>query len=179
MIINLSSGLLLYCQRQFLNLVLAMYLRLLLAFFCKSGFFLCIVVLASHVVIVMRFPKRNRCFCPLNVFVRLLLEIVQFQVTVTHNVVLTKTISFASLASSALWIVHIRAFLRCCKVMLLHVDVANDVIIRTCVLAGTEVPLFLLGVVWPLFQAFHLAFEINDVVSLLISKCAVLIKFNS
>lgn len=179
MIINLSSGLLLYCQRQFLNLVLAMYLCLLLAFFCKSGFFLCIVVLASHVVIVMRFPKRNRCFCPLNVFVRLLLEIVQFQVTVTHNVVLTKTISFASLASSALWIVHIRAFLRCCKVMLLHVDVAYDVIIRTCVLAGAEVPLFLLGVVWPLFQAFHLAFEINNVVSLLVSKGAVLIKFKS
>jgi hypothetical protein len=130
-------------------------------------------------VIVMRFPERNSGFCPLNVFIRLLFKIVEFQVTVAHDVVLTKTVGFACLASPSLRIIRLRAFLGCCEVVLFHFDIADDVVIRTGVLSRTEVPLFLLGVVRSLLKALHLTLKVHDVVSLLVSKGAVLIVVKS
>ena len=130
-------------------------------------------------VIVMRFPERNSGFCPLNFFIRFLFEIVEFQVTVAHDVVLTNTVGFACLASPSLRTIRLRAFLGCCEVVLFHVNIADDVVIRTGVLSWTEVPLFLLGVVRPLLKALHLTLKVHDVVSLLVSKGAVLIVVKS
>ena len=62
--------------------------------------------------------------------------------------------------------------------MLLQADVTDDVVVGICILARPEVPRLLLGIVWALFKTFHLAFKVKNVVSLLISKRAVLISQN-
>jgi hypothetical protein len=59
-------------------------------------------------------------------------------------------------------------------VVLLETNVADDVIVRTSILAGSEIPWLLLRVVRSLLKTFHLAFKVENVVSLLVSQRSVL-----
>jgi hypothetical protein len=59
-------------------------------------------------------------------------------------------------------------------VVLLENNVADDVIVRTSILAGSEIPWLLLRVVRSLLKTFHLAFKVENVVSLLVSQRSVL-----
>lgn len=58
--------------------------------------------------------------------------------------------------------------------VLLENNVADDVIVRTSILAGSEIPWLLLRVVRSLLKTFHLAFKVENVVSLLVSQRSVL-----
>lgn len=58
--------------------------------------------------------------------------------------------------------------------VLLETNVADDVIVRTSILAGSEIPWLLLRVVRSLLKTFHLAFKVENVVSLLVSQRSVL-----
>lgn len=58
--------------------------------------------------------------------------------------------------------------------VLLETNVADDVIVRTSILAGSEIPWLLLRVVRSLLETFHLAFKVENVVSLLVSQRSVL-----
>lgn len=57
--------------------------------------------------------------------------------------------------------------------VLLAIDVGNDVIIAIGVSLGSEVPRLFFGVVFALFKSFELVFEVQDIVSLFVAKCAV------
>ena len=138
-------------------------------------FFLGIVVLSFQNVIVVRLPERQSCLCPLNVFISLFLQIVQLQVAVGHDIVLTKTISLDSLAFLFLSLIRLWPFFWLCKVMILHIYVAQDVIVLLRVLTRTEVPCLLLWVVWPLLKALHFALEIQNVICLFVSEGSVLV----
>jgi hypothetical protein len=59
-------------------------------------------------------------------------------------------------------------------VVLLETNVTDDVIVRTSILAGSEIPWLLLRVVRSLLKTFHLAFKVENVVSLLVSQRSVL-----
>jgi len=163
-------------EREFLDLVFAVDFGLLFSLSSKALLFLSVVVLARHVVVVVSLPESQGGFSPLDVFVRLLLQVVHFQVTVSHDVVLTKTSCFYSFAPYALRLVQLRTLLRGCKVVLLHINVANDVVICARILPGTEIPGLLLGIVRPLLKTFHLALKIEDVIGLLVPKRTVLAK---
>lgn len=141
----------------------------------KLVFFFGIVVLALQVVIVMCLPERLGCFCPLNVFVCLLLQIVKLQVAVGHDIVLTKTISLYSFAFLFLSFILFWPFFWRLEVMIFVFHVAQDVIVLLRVLTRTEVPRFLLWIVWPLLKALHFALKVQYVVSLFVSQCSVLI----
>lgn len=58
--------------------------------------------------------------------------------------------------------------------VLLETNVTDDVIVRTSILAGSEIPWLLLRVVRSLLKTFHLAFKVENVVSLLVSQRSVL-----
>lgn len=58
--------------------------------------------------------------------------------------------------------------------VLLETNIADDVIVRTSILAGSEIPWLLLRVVRSLLKTFHLAFKVENVVSLLVSQRSVL-----
>ena len=138
-------------------------------------FFLGIVVLSFQNVIVVCLPERQSCLCPLNVFISLFLQIVQLQVAVGHDIVLTKTISLDSLAFLFLSLIRLWPFFWLCKVMILHIYVAQDVIVLLRVLTRTEVPCLLLWVVWPLLKALHFALKVQNVICLFVSEGSVLV----
>jgi hypothetical protein len=54
-------------------------------------------------------------------------------------------------------------------VVLLHADIADDVVVSVCILARPEIPWFLLGVVWPALQTFQFVLKVENVEGLLIS----------
>lgn len=58
--------------------------------------------------------------------------------------------------------------------VLLHIDVADDVIVGDGVLAWAEVPRLFLRVVWPVLKTLQLVLEVKDVVGLLVAKRFVL-----
>ena len=60
------------------------------------------------------------------------------------------------------------------KVMLGHVDVTDDVVVGLSVLAWTEVPRLLFGVIGPILESLHLVLEIQNVVGLFVSQSAIL-----
>ena len=66
------------------------------------------------------------------------------------------------------------AVLRRLEVMILHVNVADDVVVDLSVLSGAEVPGLFLGEVWSLLQPLHLVLEINNVERLLVSQSSIL-----
>ena len=138
-------------------------------------FFLGIVVLSFQNVIVVCLPECQSCLCPLNVFISLFLQIVQLQVAVGYDIVLTKTISLDSLAFLFLSLIRLWPFFWLCKVMILNIYVAQDVIVLLRVLTRTEVPCLLLWVVWPLLKALHFALEIQNVICLFVSEGSVLV----
>ena len=59
--------------------------------------------------------------------------------------------------------------------MILHVNIANDVVVDDGVLARTIVPRLLLRVVRPIFQTGQFVIEVEDVVGLLIAEGLVLV----
>jgi hypothetical protein len=61
------------------------------------------------------------------------------------------------------------------EVVLLQINVGNYVVITVGVLFGTEVPWLLLGIVFTLFESLKFVIEVQDVVGLLVSECAVLV----
>ena len=67
------------------------------------------------------------------------------------------------------WLIRGRTFVGCCKVMVLHVLVREDVPVDVCVLSGAEVPWLLLGIVRPSFEALQLVLEVQNVVGLLVA----------
>ena len=99
----------------------------------------------------------------------------QLQVAVGHDIVLTKTISLDSLAFLFLSLIRLWPFFWLCKVMILHIYVAQDVIVLLRVLTRSEVPCLLLWVVWPLLKALHFALEIQNVICLFVSEGSVLV----
>lgn len=60
------------------------------------------------------------------------------------------------------------------EVVLLHVDVADDVVVHDCVLARAEEPRLLLRVVLPVLQTLQFVVEVDDVVGLFVAERAVL-----
>ena len=60
--------------------------------------------------------------------------------------------------------------------MVFLINVANDVIVHNGVLARAEVPRLLLGVVLAVLKALQLVVEVNNIVGLLVTECAVLQK---
>ena len=67
------------------------------------------------------------------------------------------------------WLIRRRTFVGCCKVMVLHVLVREDVPVDVCVLSGAEVPRLLLRVVRTGFKALQLVLEVQNVVGLLVT----------
>lgn len=53
--------------------------------------------------------------------------------------------------------------------------VAYDVVVDQTVSFGSEVPWFLLGVVWPVFQTLQLILKVDHVECLLVAQCIILI----
>lgn len=147
-----------------------------LTFFDEFFFPNVVVVLAADVIIIVRFPEGHGSFGPLDVVVGLLFHIVILQVTVGHDVVLTKTSDLDGLASDFLRLIGLRTLLGCCEVVVFHAYIAHDVVVGKCVLAWAEVPGFLLGIIGALFETFHLALKIQDVVSLLVAQSTILQK---
>ena len=60
------------------------------------------------------------------------------------------------------------------KVMLGHVDVTDDVVVDLSVLAWTEVPRLLFGVIGSILESLHLVLEIQNVVGLFVSQSTIL-----
>ena len=60
--------------------------------------------------------------------------------------------------------------------VLLHVDIADDVVVDHGVLTGAEVPWLLLGVVRTVLKALQLVVEVQNVVSLLVPESTILFK---
>ena len=125
-------------------------------------------------VIVVSLPECDGCLGPLDVFVRSLLLVMALQVTVCHNVVLTQTRHLDHLAPDLLWLLRQRSFAGLCKVMFLHADIADNVVVSIGVFSWAEVPLLLLRVVRPGLQALHFVLEVQDVERLLVPQLPIL-----
>ena len=147
-----------------------------LTFFDEFFLFNVVVVLAGDVIIIVCFPKGHGSFGPLDVVVGLLFQVVILKVTVGHDVVLTKTCNLNRLTSLFLRLIGLRTLFGGCEVVVFHAYIAHDVVVGEGVLAWAEVPGFLLGIIGSLFEAFHLALKIQDVVSLLVAQSTVLQK---
>ena len=59
--------------------------------------------------------------------------------------------------------------------VIFHIGVADDVIIYNCVLAGAEIPRFLLGIVGTTFKTLQLIVEVQNVICLFISQSVVFV----
>ena len=66
------------------------------------------------------------------------------------------------------------SFVRCSKVMVLHIDVTDDVIVSKSVFAWAEEPRLLLRIVWSVLQSSQFVLKVQNVVCLLVSQCIVL-----
>ena len=99
----------------------------------------------------------------------------QFQVTVGNYIILTKTIRLNSFPSGFLGIVLFWSLFRCCEVMFLHVQIAQDVVISIGVFSWAEIPSLFLRIIRSLFQAFHLALKVQDIVSLFVPQSTILV----
>ena len=66
-------------------------------------------------------------------------------------------------------------FLRRLEMVVLHVNVADDVVVHNRVFAWTEVPRLLLRVVGTVLETLQLVVEVKDVVGLLIAQGSVLV----
>ena len=68
-----------------------------------------------------------------------------------------------------------RSLLRWLEVMIFLVDIADDVVIDDSILASPIKPRFFFRVVRPVLQPLQLIAKVQNVVGLLVSKCAILI----
>lgn len=97
-----------------------------------------------------------------------------FQVAIGHNIVVSLGSVLDGFAATTFLLCWLGAFVRWLEMVLLHVDVADDVVIDDGVFALAEIPRLLLGVVWTVLQAFQLVLKIQNVVCLLHSQGFVL-----
>ena len=101
-----------------------------------------------------------------------------FQVAIRHHIVVSLSFNFDGLASDAFLGCGGGTLARRLEVMILHVDVADDVVVCQSVLARTEIPGLFLRVVRAVLQALQLVVEVQDVVGLLVAQCSVLYTLN-
>jgi len=160
---------------QFLDLVLAVGLRLGLALFNKFLLLVSVDVGADDRVVVAQFPKGLGSLSAQDLVIESLFLIVVLQVTVRHNVVLSLRGNLDSFACDAVLLGGIRALAGRLEVVIFLIDVADDVVVHHRVLARAEVPRFLLRVVRAVLQSLQLVVEVEDVVSLLVTQRFILV----
>lgn len=59
--------------------------------------------------------------------------------------------------------------------MIFLVDIADNVVVDNRVLARTEIPRLLLGIVWSILESLELILKVEDVVSLFVTKSSILV----
>ena len=151
-----------------------MNLRLSRTFLNKSFLLVLIDVGADDGVEVASLPVSLGGLRSQDVLVEAHLLVMVLQVTIRHYIVVSLSFNFDLLAADAFLCCGGGSLAWRLEMMLLHVDVADDVVVRQSVLARTEVPGLLLGVVGAVLQALQLVVEVKDVVGLLIAQRSVL-----
>ncbi len=129
----------------------------------------------SNGVILARLPVDLGRFSTIHSIVHFHLLIMMLQVTVCHHIVVSLRSILDSLASESVLLGRLRAFLGWLEVVVLHVDVADDVVVHNGVLARSEVPRLILGVVRAVLKTLQFVIEVQNVVGLLVAKCLVLV----
>jgi len=136
---------------QFLNFILSMSFSLCFSCVDKSCFLALVAEFTLEYVIVIFSPVLLGSICLLNLNVSHLLGLIMLEVPVGDNAVLADGKRLNILSSDSFWSIGRWTLVWCCKVMVLHRLVADDVPVNFCVFARSEVPRLFLGVVRPLF----------------------------
>ena len=167
--------LLLDSGRKLLDLVLAVDLGLLRTLSAECLLLVAIVELAADGVVVSSLPEALGSLGLHDLEIGALFLVVVLDVAVVYDVVLTLSWLLDGLASFAVLGAWLGSLLWGSEVMVLHVDVADDVVVSESVLSGSEVPWLLLGVVWSILKTSQLVLKVQNVISLLVTERAVLV----
>lgn len=119
-------------------------------------------------------PEELGSLGPQNFIIEHHLLVIVFEVAVRDHVVVSLRRHLHSLATNTILLGRFWALAWRLEVMLLHVNVANNVVVHNGVLTGTEVPGLLLRVVRAIFQTLQLVVKVEDVVGLLVAQLFIL-----
>ena len=152
--------LLLNSDGQFFNIVFAVNFGFFGSFGLELFLFFLINVATDNWVKFTSAPVCLGSLCPENVLVNLHLFIMVLQVPVCHHVVVSLRGDFDLFATNALLLGGFWAFLRWLEMMLLHVDVADNVVVHNGVFARAVVPRLVFWVVWPILKTLQFVFKV-------------------
>jgi hypothetical protein len=120
------------------------------------------------------FPVGFGCFVLLNLGVGCHLLVIVLEVSVGHYVVVTDANLHNILTSFLLWRIWRRTLVRSSEVMLGHRLITENVPVHFSVLARSEVPGLLLGIIGSFLESLHLVLEVEHIVGLLVSERTIL-----
>ena len=163
------KALILYTDRQLLDLVLTMVLLLLGQMRLVLCLLLFVIVLDSDWVEVVSLPELLGDLGSLDFVICLEFLFVVHQVPVIQDVVVSGLGHWLLNLFIRLDRVGLRPLFWSVEVVLSHRDVANDVVITQSVFFRSEIPRLTLGIVWTVLKTLQFILEIQDVISLLIS----------
>lgn len=142
------KNLLLDGDGQFFDLVFAVDLSLGCPLINELFLFVFIDIAADNRIEVSLLPEEFGSLCLLDFRVEHRLLIVVFQVAIGHHIVVSLGSVLYSFASRTFLLCWLRAFVRRLEVMVLHVNVADNVVVDDGVFALAEIPRLILRVVW-------------------------------
>lgn len=126
-------------------------------------------------VVLASLPVSLGCLGAVNLVIDFHLLIVVLKVTVCHHVVVSLRSYFLCFASGPFLFSGLRAFLRRLEMMVLHIDVADDVVVYNGILAWSEIPGLLLRVVRAVLKTLQFVLKVQDVVCLFVAERLVLV----
>lgn len=166
---------LLNCDRKFLDLVFTMNFSL--GCLLINEFFLSFLIDICHCnrIIFASFPESLSSLGPENIVIDLHLLIMVLKVAICHHIIVSLNFIFQRFTCYSILLSGFWSLSRRLEMVIFHIGVADDVIIYNCVLAGAEIPRFLLGIVGTTFKTLQLIVEVQNVICLFISQSVVFV----
>ena len=146
--------------------------------FYKLKLFVFVQKATNDRIVVISFPIGPRSLVPKNLVVKLHLFIVMLKVTIGDYIVISLRLDLDLLASHLLLLGRLRSLAGRLKVMVLHVDVADDIVVNHRVFSRLKEPRFFLWIISTILKAFQLICKIHDVVGLLLPQGSILLVEN-